>query len=152
LGRGKGGGRKGGEGEGGKGSREREREASTSRGEGRRERGTTRLPPSNQHVRLDLSPLPSSRRRPFRSWGNGGFKCCLAKCCLWRPRQRHRGCGVHVCVLIKGVGNVRGYWKGESGRRLRGKASETKWSGDRMHGTSARMTWQGICEGALTCQ
>jgi hypothetical protein len=44
---------------------------------------------------------------------------------------------VRVCVLMKGVGSVKGYGKGGSWRRLGGEAAETEWLGDGMHGTSA---------------
>ena len=62
--------------------------------------GTTRSPPSNQHVLLDLPP--SRRRRPCRSWGNFGLECCRAK------RRRHHSGSVHVCARM---GRARA-WRG----------------------------------------
>jgi hypothetical protein len=46
---------------------------------------------------------PAAAERPCRSWGNIGFKCCRAKCWLWRLQLRRGGGGVHVRTLMKGV-------------------------------------------------
>ena len=62
--------------------------------------GTTRSPPSNQHVLLDLPPY--RRRHSCRIWGNFGFERCRSK------RRRHHSGSVHVCARM---GQARA-WRG----------------------------------------